>query len=91
MKTLAYIKERGKLSGIVINPDTSIESIHEMLNLCDYVMVMTVNPEFAGQKFLDFTKKKIETFVELKEKYGFKITIDGACSPEIIKELSKMG
>lgn len=91
VKTLAHIKERGKLAGIAINPDTSIESIKEMLNLCDYVMVMTVNPGFAGQKFIDFTKQKIEKLVELKKTYGFKITIDGACSPEVIKELSDMG
>lgn len=91
VKTLAHIKERGKLAGIAINPDTSIESIQEMLNLCDYVMVMTVNPGFAGQKFIDFTKKKIEKLVELKKEYGFKITIDGACSPAVIKELSALG
>mgnify|MGYP000813275732 FL=1 len=91
VKTLAHIKENGKLAGIAVNPDTSIESIEEMLNLCDYVMVMTVNPGFAGQKFIDFTKNKIDKLVKLKQKYGFKITIDGACSPQVIKELSDRG
>ncbi len=91
VKTLAHIKERGKLAGIAVNPDTSIETIEEMLNLCDYVMVMTVNPGFAGQKFIDFTKKKIEKLIKLKETYNFKIMIDGACSPQVIKELSQMG
>lgn len=60
VKTLAHIKERGKLAGIAVNPDTSIETIQEVLNLCDYVMVMTVNPGFAGQKFIEFTKNKIK-------------------------------
>lgn len=91
VKTLAHIKERGKLAGIAVNPDTSIESIEEMLNICDYVMIMTVNPGFAGQKFINFTKKKIEKLVQLKQVYGFKITIDGACSSQVIKELSDMG
>lgn len=91
VKTLAYIKSKGKLAGIAINPDTSIESIHEMLNLVDYVMVMTVNPGFAGQKFIEFTKKKIQRLVELKQQFAFKIMIDGACSPEVIKELYEEG
>lgn len=91
VKTLAHIKERGKLAGLVINPDTSIETVKEMLNLCDYVMVMTVNPGFAGQKFIDFTKTKISKLVELKKEFGYKIMIDGACSPTAISELCNMG
>lgn len=91
VKTLLHIKEKGKLAGIAINPDTSIESIREMLYLCDYVMVMTVNPGFAGQKFIEFTRDKIIGLISLKEKYGFKIMIDGACSPEIVKSLSELG
>ena len=91
VKTLAHIKERNKYAGLAINPDTSIESIEEMLNLCDYVMIMTVNPGFAGQKFIEFTKKKISKLIHMKEEYGYKIIIDGACSPSVIKELSCMG
>ena len=90
-KTLMHIKERGKMAGIAINPDTSIETVKEMLNSCDYVMVMTVHPGFAGQKFIDFTKTKIKELMKYKEKYGFQITIDGACSPQVIAELSKIG
>ena len=52
VKTLAHIKSRGAAAGIAINPDTSLATVEEMLNLCDYVMVMTVNPGFAGQKFI---------------------------------------
>ena len=66
VKTLAHIRERGAASGLAINPDTSIASVEEMLGLCDYVMVMTVNPGFAGQAFLDFTKKKIRNLVKSK-------------------------
>lgn len=91
IKTLSYIKEKNKLAGIAVNPDTSIESIIEMLSLCDYVLVMTVNPGFAGQKFIEFTKKKISKLVDLKKLYSFKIIIDGACSPSVIKELTELG
>ncbi|WP_373773976.1 ribulose-phosphate 3-epimerase [Streptococcus ferus] len=90
-KTLLYIKKHNKLAGLAINPDTSIENISEVLGLADYVLVMTVNPGFAGQTFLDFTKEKIQKLITLKEKYGYKIIIDGACSPQVIKELHKMG
>ncbi len=91
VKTLAHIKERNVCAGIAVNPDTSIASISEILNLCDYVMVMTVNPGFAGQKFIDFTEKKILDLVKLKEQYGFKLMIDGSCSPEVVKRLSDEG
>lgn len=91
VKTLARIKERGAHPGLVINPDTSIETVHEMLNLVDYVMVMTVNPGFAGQKFIDFTEKKVERLAALKSTFGFKLMIDGACSPQRVRELSAMG
>ena len=91
VKTLAHIKEMGAYAGIAVNPDTSVASISEILNLCDYVMVMTVNPGFAGQGFIDFTRKKVKQLVELKEQYGYKLMIDGHCSPEIVAELSAMG
>ena len=67
VKTLAHIKEMGAQAGIAVNPDTSVSSISEILNLCDYVMVMTVNPGFAGQGFIDFTRKKVCQLAELKE------------------------
>lgn len=91
IKTLSHIKDCGKLAGLALNPDTSIETVSEMLELVDYVLVMTVNPGFAGQKFIDFTKKKIKKLVDLKSDYHYKIMIDGACSPDIIKELSTIG
>ena len=91
VKTLAHIKEKGASAGLAVNPDTSVASISEILNLCDYVMVMTVNPGFAGQAFIDFTKKKIKQLVELKEEYGFKIMIDGHCTPQVIEDLSNLG
>lgn len=91
VKTLSYIKSKGVLAGIAINPDTSIETLIEILNLCDYVMVMTVNPGFAGQKFIEFTKNKISKLNSYKIEYGFKVIIDGSCSPEIIKECGLLG
>ena len=91
VKTLAHIKERGGEAGIAVNPDTGVSGITELLNLCDYVMIMTVNPGFSGQKFIEFTKKKLDELAGLKAEYGFRLMIDGACSPEIIKETGALG
>lgn len=91
VKTLAHIKEMGAAPGIAVNPDTSVASISEILNLCEYVMVMTVNPGFAGQGFIDFTRKKVRQLAELKEQYGYKLMIDGHCTPDVINDLSEAG
>lgn len=90
-KTLNYIKSKGKLAGLAINPDTSIESINEILPYCDYILVMTVNPGFAGQNFIESTLSKIEKLIDLRSKFSYKIMIDGACSPQVIKKLSRLG
>ena len=91
VKTLAHIKEMGAEAGIAVNPDTSVASISEILNLCDYVMVMTVNPGFAGQGFIDFTRRKVQQLAKLKEQYGYRLMIDGHCSPDVIGDLSAVG
>ena len=91
VKTLAHIKEMGAAAGIAVNPDTSVASISEILNLCDYVMVMTVNPGFAGQGFIDFTRNKVRQLAQLKDRYGYRLMIDGHCSPDVIEALSADG
>lgn len=90
-RTLQMIKDVGACPGIAINPGTSFETVKETLHLVDYVMIMSVNPGFAGQKYLDFVDDKFKQFCEVKDQYGFKVMIDGACSPERIKLLSKIG
>lgn len=90
-RALTAIREKGCRPGIAIDPDTPIAAIEEVLPLADYVMAMTVNPGFAGQKFLEFTVGKIERLAALKERYGFTLVIDGACSPERIERLSALG
>ncbi len=91
-RTLQMIKDAGVKAGIAINPGTSFETVKEVLHLCDYVMIMSVNPGFAGQKYLDFVTPKFQKFVDESKNYGgYKVMIDGACSPEKIKELSQIG
>ena len=90
-RTLDMIHQKGKKAGIAINPGTSVEMIQGLLPLADYVMVMTVNPGFAGQKYLEYTDPKIEKLVVLAKEYNFEVMVDGAISPEKIEQLSKIG
>lgn len=90
-KTLNKIKEKGLKSGLAINPGTSIDSVKELFYLTDYLMVMTVNPGFAGQKYLDYIDNKIEEAISFKERFGFRVMVDGAISPERIETLSMKG
>ncbi|MFC6200813.1 ribulose-phosphate 3-epimerase [Lactiplantibacillus nangangensis] len=89
--TLEMIKSLGMTPGIAINPGTSIESIEPLLNLTQNVLVMTVNPGFAGQPYLDFVNKKIDALVKLQNQYNYQIFVDGAISPQKVKMLSQRG
>lgn len=91
IRTLQQIIDRGVMAGIAINPETAVETIVPLLPFVDYVMVMSVNPGFAGQKFIPFVDDKIRKLVAIKEKFNFEIVLDGACSPERIADLSKLG
>ena len=76
-ETLCRIRKLGKAPGIVINPGISLDSIQELLSLVDYVLVMTVNPGFAGRDYLHFVEPKIEQLLKLRQRYKFHIVIDG--------------
>lgn len=89
--TLAKIKENGMKVGLVVSPGTSVYSIKELLNLVDIVLVMTVNPGFAGQKYLGYVDEKIFELADLKNKYNFEIFVDGAISEEKVNYLKAKG
>lgn len=90
-KTLGRARELGIAPGIALNPGTSIAAVEELLPLVDYVLVMTVNPGFAAQKYLDFVDAKIARLVALKAEHGLRIVVDGAISPARIAALSALG
>ncbi len=91
VRTLLEIKRLGAVPGIAVNPGTSLESIKELLYYIKSILVMTVNPGFAGQKFLEPVSAKVDRLVELKKDLDIEIMIDGACSPEMIGDLWKKG
>ena len=90
-ETLCRIRKLGKAPGIVINPGISLDSIQELLSLVDYVLVMTVNPGFAGRDYLHFVEPKIEQLLKLRQRYKFHIVIDGGVTWEILERLWKKG
>lgn len=89
--TLQKIIDADMIPGIAINPGTSIETVMEMLQIVDKVLVMSVNPGSAGQMYLPYVGKKIEKIVKLKEELGFKVYWDGACGADKIEKYAPMG
>lgn len=90
-RTIDKIKKKQKKVGIAINPGTSIALIEELLPMIDYVMVMTVNPGFAGQVYLNYVDRKIKRLACLKHNYDYQLMVDGAISEEKILTLGQLG
>ena len=89
--TLQKIIDAGMIPGIAINPGTSIETVMEMLQIVDKVLVMSVNPGNAGQMYLPYVGKKMKKLLEMKDEMNIKIYWDGACSDQKIMEYAPMG
>lgn len=89
--TLQKIINAEMIPGIAINPGTSIETVMEMLQIVDKVLVMSVNPGNAGQMYLPYVGNKIDRLLALKERMGFELFWDGACSADKILEYAPKG
>src|ERR1700732_481760 len=77
-RTLHLIKSSNCLAGAVINPATPVAMLAEVLDLVDYVLVMSVNPGFGGQKFIPGAVHKIRQLAEIRSQRGlaFRIEVD---------------
>ncbi len=86
-RVIQIIKNSGKKAGIVLNPQTTIESVKYLLPKLDYVLIMTVNPGFGGQKFISEMLEKIEELAKIREEkgYSFLIQVDGGVNVETSK------
>ena len=86
-RVIQIIKNSGKKAGIVLNPQTPIESVKYLLPKLDYVLIMTVNPGFGGQKFIPEILDKIEELAKIREEkgYSFLIQVDGGVNVETSK------
>lgn len=91
--TIQQIKTLGAKAGVVLNPATPVTLIEEILADVDMVLLMTVNPGFGGQKFIQNVVPKIKRLNELREKhqYRFEIEIDGGVNTETAKQCVDAG
>jgi ribulose-phosphate 3-epimerase len=80
-RTLQAIRGAGMKAGVALNPGTPAEALDHVLDLCDLVCVMTVNPGFGGQKFIDMTEK-VRRLREMIGDRPVHIEIDGGVDPQ---------
>ncbi len=92
-RTLQHIRDHQVLAGVVINPATPVEMLTEVLDMVDYVLVMSVNPGFGGQKFLPGALHKIKRLAELRRQRGlnFRIEVDGGVDLNTVSDVVQAG
>ena len=92
-RTLTHIKQSGMKAGVALNPHTPVSVLENVLENCDLVMIMSVNPGFGGQKFIENTYRKIEDLVVLKNKFNpnLLIEVDGGVNLENARKLCDSG
>ena len=92
-RTLNLIKQHNCRAGVVINPATPVETLSEVLDIVDYVLVMSVNPGFGGQKFIPGTLHKMRKLAEIRAErgYQFRIEVDGGVGLDTVAEGVRAG
>lgn len=82
-RTLSQIKELGKLAGVVLNPGTPLSTLEEVLGEVDQILIMSVNPGFGGQQFIESSLAKVRRLRRLLDEHGARaeIEIDGGIDP----------
>ena len=87
------IKDNGAKAGVSINPSTPIDTLFDVLNIVDLILVMSVNPGFGGQSFIDYTLNKIRRLAEIKREndYKFVIEVDGGIDINNIEKVKDAG
>jgi ribulose-phosphate 3-epimerase len=87
------IKELGAKAGVVINPATPVNTLENILEFVDFVLVMSVNPGFGGQKFIEASLEKIKMLSKIRteKELEFEIEIDGGVSAKNIGQISDAG
>jgi len=92
-RTLQAIRNEGMLAGVALNPHTSVHLLEDCINAIDVVCLMSVNPGFGGQSFIENTYNKVKALKALITKNGAKtlIEIDGGVSSKNAKQLVDAG
>ena len=90
-RTLTRIRELGCKAGVSINPGSSISGLEFLLDKLDLILVMSVNPGFGGQTFINSSLDKIKTISDLVGKRPINIQVDGGVNNEIAPKVIKAG
>jgi ribulose-phosphate 3-epimerase len=91
VRTLRAIRAAGARAGLGINPGTAVESFEDLLDEVDMVLLMTVEPGFGGQKFLDLVLRKIRRTRAMVQGREIWIQVDGGVSDETIERCADAG
>ncbi len=93
-RVLSHIKELGMKAGIVLNPHTPVSVLEYSLENADFVLLMSVNPGFGGQKFIPSTYRKIKelrAMADRQELKNLKIEVDGGVNTDNAARLTEAG
>jgi ribulose-phosphate 3-epimerase len=92
-RSLELIAQHGMKPAVVINPATRVDFLLEILPMVHHVLVMSVNPGFGGQKFIEFSLDKIRRLVQLRQELGlaFRIEVDGGVAHDTVKRIVQAG
>ena len=92
-RTVRMIQAEGADAGVVINPATPVSALEDILEVADYVLVMSVNPGFGGQRFIGRALDKVRSLARIRRERGlkFRIEIDGGISLENLSEAVRAG
>lgn len=92
-RVLQSIRAKGMKAGVVLNPATPVSVLEDIIQDCDLVMLMSVNPGYGGQAFIPHTLEKIKRLVDLRERTGSRclIEVDGGVNRSTGKKLMEAG
>jgi ribulose-phosphate 3-epimerase len=92
-RTLRMIQSEGARAGVVLNPATPVSMLADVLGVADYVLIMSVNPGFGGQKFIPNSLRKVRTLDAWRKEMGLHlpIEIDGGVTLENVAEIVRAG
>jgi ribulose-phosphate 3-epimerase len=92
-RSLELIAQHGMKPAVVLNPATRVDLITDILPMVHHVLVMSVNPGFGGQKFIEFSLDKIRRLAQLRRELGlaFRIEVDGGVAHETVARIVQAG
>ena len=92
-RSLELIAHHGMKPGVVLNPATGVDLILDILPMVHHVLIMSVNPGFGGQEFIEFSLDKIRRLAQLRQELGlaFRIEVDGGVAHDTVARIVQAG